>query len=179
MIKNKRNDWASLVTLIVLFFSVTATSAVETDVNVWWERVVKATDHMERAKKAYEESTDSAERERRRQEYEHAEREHGEFNANLDSARIHAIAEAADVRPRKVRKMREAGMGWGKIAKTLGVHPSVIGKGHQTHKGKNHNDHHGGCDHEHTCEDGYKNDRDDEPAQKHDSKGKHKRKGKQ
>ena len=124
-------------------------------------------------------SSDLVERERRRKEYEHAEHEHQELNAKLDRARIHAIAEAADVRPKKVRKMREDGMGWGKIAKTLGVHPSVIGKGRQKHKDKHHDGHHEECDQDHACEDEYTNSHGHEQAKKHGSKGKHKGKGKQ
>lgn len=47
----------------------------------------------------------------------------------LDEARYTALAEEAGVSPNKVRALRESGMGWGRVARELGVHPSLLGKG--------------------------------------------------
>lgn len=47
----------------------------------------------------------------------------------LEDARIDAIAREANVSPGQVKELRASGMGWGRIAKELGVHPSVVGMG--------------------------------------------------
>jgi len=57
---------------------------------------------------------------------------------NLDTVRTEAdqaIADAASASPEDIAGMREEGMGWGEIAHELGVHPSVLGLGHQKMKG--------------------------------------------
>ena len=117
--------------------------AEQSAVDRFLERAIELSDRTERARQAYHDAHDDQDRERRRREYEDSERRYQDAKKNLDRERIRTIADAADVRPRKVRRMRENGMGWGKIAKELDVHPSVLGKGHNkkgAHK-KHHHDH--------------------------------------
>ncbi len=55
-------------------------------------------------------------------------------SANLEAAEAAAAAataEAASVDMGDVASMREAGLGWGEIARELGVHPSTVGLGHK------------------------------------------------
>ncbi len=120
---------------LTLAFATPAT-ATHPEVNAWLERVLQAANDVQRAKEAYESAADPGERERYRRHYEDLRERHEGSKANLDRARIYAIADEADVSPRRVRRMRADGMGWGKIAKELGIHPSVVGKGHGEGKAK-------------------------------------------
>lgn len=60
-----------------------------------------------------------------------------EFTADEDvsldnptqQAKVTALAEDSDLSESEIIAMRESGMGWGKIANDLGIHPSVLGAG--------------------------------------------------
>lgn len=54
-----------------------------------------------------------------------------------EKAYADAVAELTGVVSKDLVDMREAGMGWGNIAKELGVHPSILGLGHTKGKQKN------------------------------------------
>ena len=56
---------------------------------------------------------------------------------NLDTARLDAFAEKCGKTPAQIQAMRESGMGWGRIAKECGVHPSTAGKAKGKSKNKN------------------------------------------
>ena len=57
--------------------------------------------------------------------------------AKAESAYTEAISALTGVVTQDISDMREAGMGWGNIAKELGVHPGVLGLGHTKGKQKN------------------------------------------
>lgn len=56
--------------------------------------------------------------------------------AAAEQAYADAVAELTGVISQDLLDMREAGMGWGNIAKELGVHPGVLGLGHTKGKQK-------------------------------------------
>lgn len=57
-----------------------------------------------------------------------AESDLGEAEANLDQERIAALSEASGVSEADIQAMRESGMGWGVIAKEIGLHPSAVAR---------------------------------------------------
>ncbi len=60
---------------------------------------------------------------------EEAEEKYAESQKKLDTARVDAFAEQCGKSSAQIQAMRDSGMGWGKIAKECGVHPSASGKG--------------------------------------------------
>ncbi|BCS87829.1 hypothetical protein [Pseudodesulfovibrio sediminis] len=71
-----------------------------------------------------------------RREVETAKGRYAEAVGKMDMAHVNAIAEECDKSPAEIQAMRNSGMGWGRIAKECGVHPSVSGKGKGKDKGK-------------------------------------------
>jgi len=61
-------------------------------------------------------------------------------NSNLDNARVDKLAFECGKTSDQIRAMRNSGMGWGRIAKECGAHPSAAGKakGKSKNKGKGH-----------------------------------------
>ena len=68
---------------------------------------------------------------------EKAEDNYAEAQKKLDTARVDAFAEQCGKSPAAIQAMRDSGMGWGKIAKECGIHPSAAGKGKGKNKNKN------------------------------------------
>jgi hypothetical protein len=58
------------------------------------------------------------------------EREVEENRFQLEDSRVQTLSQESGVPPQQISQMRESGMGWGEIAKELGVHPGVLGYGH-------------------------------------------------
>lgn len=50
-------------------------------------------------------------------------------NENLETQRTQALAQESGKSEAEVRAMRQSGMGWGRMARDLGVHPSALGIG--------------------------------------------------
>lgn len=69
------------------------------------------------------------EREQAEQDLEDAENNYAKAQKKLDTARVDAFAEQCGKSPAEIQAMRDSGMGWGKIAKECGIHPSAAGKG--------------------------------------------------
>ncbi len=68
-----------------------------------------------------------------------AEDKYAEAQKNLDTARVDAFAEQCGKSAAAIQAMRDSGMGWGKIAKECGIHPSAAGKGKGKGKQKSKN----------------------------------------
>jgi len=77
----------------------------------------------------------TAEQEQAQQDVDIAEDKYAKAQKKLDTARVDAFADQCGKSPTQIQAMRDSGMGWGKIAKECGVHPSAAGKG----KGKSKN----------------------------------------
>ncbi len=67
---------------------------------------------------------------------EDAEDRYAKAQNALDTARVDAIAAECGKTSAEIQAMRNSGMGWGKIAKECGTHPSVVGKGKGKSKSK-------------------------------------------
>ncbi|MFV0350388.1 MAG: hypothetical protein ACK5JO_17600 [Halodesulfovibrio sp.] len=97
-----------------------------------FDKVDEAMGRAERARDVYDRVKNvgkPAEVRKAEEDLKNAEDNLRNANAKLDYAREKAIADAAGVSPEKVRQMRASGMGWGNIAKDLGLHPSIVSKG--------------------------------------------------
>lgn len=70
---------------------------------------------------------------------EDAEDDYAKAQKKLDTARVDAFAEQCGKSSAEIQAMRDSGMGWGKIAKECGIHPSAAGKGKGKGKNKNKN----------------------------------------
>lgn len=112
---------------------------------------------------------------------EEAEKNYAESEKKLDQAKVDALAERSGKSPAEIQAMRDSGMGWGKIAKETGVHPSALGKGKGKDKGKGKSKSKGKMKSEDDDDDDKKSDDEDDDKDKDedddDSKGK-KNKGK-
>jgi len=75
------------------------------------------------------------EQEQAQKDVEEAEGNYAARVKKLDTARTDAIAAQCGKSSAEIQAMRNSGMGWGKIAKECGIHPSTSGKGNA--KGKN------------------------------------------
>lgn len=60
---------------------------------------------------------------------EEAEARYAKAQKKLDTARLDAFAAECGTSASRIRAMRNSGMGWGRIAKECGAHPSIAGKG--------------------------------------------------
>lgn len=80
-----------------------------------------------------------AEQEQARDRVEEAETRYRRSQEKLDTARLDAFARECGTSRAQIQSMRDSGMGWGRIAKECGIHPSVAGKGKGKAKGKNKN----------------------------------------
>lgn len=69
-------------------------------------------------------------------DYQQARDRYDRASGNLDNARVDALAMECGKTSDEIRAMRDSGMGWGRIAKECGVHPSASGKGHAKNKAK-------------------------------------------
>lgn len=67
---------------------------------------------------------------------EDAEENYAKAQKKLDSARVDAFADQCGKSSAQIQAMRDSGMGWGKIAKECGIHPSAAGKGKDKSKSK-------------------------------------------
>lgn len=76
------------------------------------------------------------EREQAQQDVNEAEEKYAESQAKLDTARVDAFAEQCGKSSAEIQAMRDSGMGWGRIAKECGIHPSAAGKGKDKNKSK-------------------------------------------
>lgn len=65
-----------------------------------------------------------------------AERNLAEKEASLNRTKVEALAANSNLSAAEIESMRASGMGWGRIAKEAGVHPSVLGTGSGKSKGK-------------------------------------------
>lgn len=106
------------------------------------DEVSKAMERYRRAKEAYEavkrgevppeilERTKKVAGEVSPEELEQeAAREVQESQAAYDTTKVKALAQASGRSESEVQAMRDSGMGWGVMAKELGVHPSALGRG--------------------------------------------------
>lgn len=128
-----------LVLFIVVSFSLPAAGVVfaADDPLVIADSVFDTVDEAmvraEKARQVYDRVRNlgkpAAEVQKAKDDVTRAEADLGKANAALDSARIHALAEAGGVSDEQVRAMRASGKGWGAIAGELGVHPSVVKRG--------------------------------------------------
>ncbi|QGY40570.1 hypothetical protein GM415_10685 [Pseudodesulfovibrio cashew] len=78
------------------------------------------------------------EREEAERDLERAEGRYADSQKKLDHARLEAYADRCGKSPSEIQAMRDSGMGWGRIAKECGIHPSAAGKGNKG-KGKSKN----------------------------------------
>ncbi|AMK11228.1 hypothetical protein [Pseudodesulfovibrio indicus] len=69
-------------------------------------------------------------------DYQQARDRYNKASNNLDNARVDALALECGKTSDEIRAMRNSGMGWGRIAKECGVHPSANGKGQGKNKDK-------------------------------------------
>lgn len=81
----------------------------------------------------------AAEKEEARERVEEAERDYRRAQEKLNTARLDAFAEACGTSSARIQAMRDSGMGWGRIAKECGIHPSVAGQGRGKGKGRGKN----------------------------------------
>lgn len=126
-------------------------------------------DEVQRARTVLRDVTDTGDQSRIR-----SARERLQMRENqLDQARINALAREAGVSSARVSAMRSSGMGWGRIAKELGVHPSVLGMG----KGKGRGTRKGYVEDDPYALDGAYEDGGKKPWKKYKGKGKGKGKG--
>lgn len=117
-------------------FAQETTTATDELIGILGEAVVQeaaeANENVRKAKEIYEQAKQAgtrAEQEAAKQEVEEAEQEQEEASAKLDDARADALAEQSGRSRAEIQAMRDSGMGWGRIAKELDVHPSAMGKG--------------------------------------------------
>lgn len=89
------------------------------------DKVDEAIREMERIRDVISRRRDEGDTEgvrRAEEDFRRAER-------RVNDTKVQALAEASGESPRRIRALRESGMGWGRIAKELGVHPGVVGQG--------------------------------------------------
>lgn len=97
--------------------------------------VEEATRRSEEVRKAKEvldvvlKSGTPAEQEEAQKDVEKAEEKYAEAQKDIETARVDAYAEKSGKSAAEIQSMRDSGMGWGKIAKEVGIHPSAAGKG--------------------------------------------------
>lgn len=97
------------------------------------EEVRKAKEILDAVKKA----GNAEEQEQAQKDLEAAEERYGEASAKLDEARVDSFARESGKSPSEIQAMRDSGMGWGRIAKEVGIHPSASGKGKGKGRSKN------------------------------------------
>lgn len=106
------------------------------------ERVDRTADQVERARRALEEARRIGNGdiiEERRREYQRSREQYRDAQQSLDEAKVDALARESGHSRAEIRSMRNSGMGWGRIAREVGAHPSVLGKGQgSAGKGKGH-----------------------------------------
>lgn len=103
------------------------------------ERVDRTAQELERARQALEKAKNIGDEvlvEERTKEYREKREDYRKAEQTLDDAKVQALADASGRSPAEIRAMRESGMGWGRIAKEVGVSPSVLGKGAGKNKSK-------------------------------------------
>jgi len=81
------------------------------------DRIERVLDDVEQIQRIMRDRPGEAERERERLRH---------IEARLERERIHAMSVAAGVSPRRVERLRERGMSWGRIARELHVSPFVV-----------------------------------------------------
>lgn len=62
---------------------------------------------------------------------QHAATDLGKAENELERTRVRALARASGRTETEIATLRNDGMGWGRVAKEVGVHPSALGVGHQ------------------------------------------------
>ncbi|MGE4297814.1 MAG: hypothetical protein AB7E47_07280 [Desulfovibrionaceae bacterium] len=94
-----------------------------------FDKVDRVAAELDTAAKAYEKIKQVGDAEAIKQAeatMQAAETELDKAEADLNTARVAALAKAAGVPESQVVAMRQSGMGWGVIAKELGVHPGLV-----------------------------------------------------
>lgn len=89
------------------------------------ENLKKAKDVLDAARQA----GTKREQEAAEQDYMEAEEAKEDADRKLDEARVDAFANECGKSSSEIQAMRNSGMGWGRIAKECGAHPSTAGKG--------------------------------------------------
>jgi len=106
------------------------------------EEVIEADEELRAAKEILDilitDGTE-ADQEQAKEDVEKAEEKYEAAEKKLDTARTDAFAEQCGKSSAQIQAMRDSGMGWGKIAKECGIHPSAAGKGKGKSKDKNKN----------------------------------------
>ena len=97
---------------------MTAPALASTSTDEALGRIERVLDDVEQIQRIMRDRPSEAERERERLRH---------FEAQLERERIHAMSAAAGVSPRRVERLRERGMSWGRIAHELRVSPFVVG----------------------------------------------------
>lgn len=106
------------------------------------EEATQASDDVKKAKEVLDVVLGTgtpAEQKQAQKEMEEAEEKYATAEKKLDTARVDAIAQQCGKSSVQIQAMRNSGMGWGKIAKDCGIHPSVNSKGKGKDKNKNKN----------------------------------------
>ena len=106
------------------------------------EEATQASDDVKKAKEVLDVVLGTgtpAEQKQAQKEVEEAEEKYAVAEKKLDTARVDAIAQQCGKSSAQIQAMRNSGMGWGKIAKDCGIHPSVNSKGKGKDKNKNKN----------------------------------------
>ena len=154
------------------------------------QETTEASEEVRKAKEildAVRKEGTATEQEQAQETVRNAEERLTRAQGNLDEARINAFAEQSGKSPAEIQAMRDSGMGWGRIAKETGVHPSTSGKGKKQGKSKNKNKgkNKGGSSYTDSDADmneetntSYENDDELNESSQNQSKGKDKSKGK-
>lgn len=106
------------------------------------EEVTQADEDLKKAKEVLDivlGTGTPTEQEQAQKEVEAAEERYQKAEKNLDTARVDGLANACGKTSAEIQAMRNSGMGWGKIAKECGVHPSYNGKGNSKNKNESKN----------------------------------------
>ncbi|QJB58258.1 hypothetical protein [Pseudodesulfovibrio sp. zrk46] len=101
------------------------------------EEVRKAKDILDEVLKTT--TATQEEKEEAEKKVEEAEAKYAASQKKLDTARVDAYAKQCGKSRAQIQAMRDSGMGWGRIAKECGIHPSAAGKGKGKNKDKNKN----------------------------------------
>lgn len=103
------------------------------------EETTKRSEEVRKAKEildAMRKAGTKKEQDQAEKDLDEAEDNYRDAQKKLDTARLDAFAEQCGKSPSQIQAMRNSGMGWGRIAKECGIHPSVAGKGKGKGKGK-------------------------------------------
>lgn len=94
-------------------------------------RVEAAKHNYENARQIYANVKNDVEKTRAGKLLADAEYEYATSADELDRARIQLLAQGSGLAPGEIAAMRIGGKGWGAIARTVGVQPDVLGRGHE------------------------------------------------